>query len=52
MYIQVYQIIKSRGIAPSNSLGPAGNVSLTQNQREALTFRLAREVEKVWKCSC
>ena len=52
----VYQKIKNRGPGPYNSLRHADNkyfsgLSLTRNRREAHMFHLAREVEKIWRCS-
>ena len=58
MYIHVYQIIKTRGPGPYNFLGHADNRKyflgryLTQNWGEAHVFYLAREVGKIWRCSC
>ena len=58
VYIHVYQIIKNRGPGPYNSLRHADNRKyfaghcLTQNRREAHMIYMAKEVEKIWKCSC
>ena len=58
VYIHVYQIIKNRGPAPYNSLCHADNrkyfsgLSLTRNRRETHMLYLAREVGKIWRCSC
>ena len=58
LYVHVYQIIKNRGPGPYNSLRHADNRqyfsgrSLTWNRREPHMFYLAREVGKIWRCSC
>ena len=58
VYIHVYQIIKNRGPGPYNSLRHTDNrkyfsgLSLTRNRREAHMFYLAKEVGKIWRCSC
>ena len=58
MYIHVYQIIKNRGPGPSNTLRRADNrkyfsgLSLMRNRGKARMFYLAREVGKIWRCSC
>ena len=58
MYIDVYQIIKDRGPGPYNSLRHADNekyfsvLTLTRSRREAHMFHFAREVGKIWRCSC
>ena len=57
-YIHVYQIIKNRGPGPYNSLRHAYNrkylsgLSLMWNQGETHMFYMAREVGKMWGCSC
>ena len=58
VYIHVYETIKNRGPGPHNSLRHADNrkyfagLSLTQKRREEPMFYLAREVGKIWRCSC
>ena len=58
VYIHVYQITKNWGPGPYNSLRHADNrkyfsgLSLTRNRREAHMFYLAKEVGKIWTCSC
>ena len=58
VYIYVYQIIKSWGPDPYNFLRHADNwkyfsgCSLTQNWREVHMIYMAREVGKIWRCSC
>ena len=58
LYTHVYHVIKNRGPGPYNSLRHADNrkyfsgLSLTRNRREAHMFYLAREVGKIWRCSC
>ena len=58
VYIHVYQIIKNWEPGLYNSLHHADNkkyfsgLSPTQNRREAHMFYLAREVGKIWTCSC
>ena len=58
VYIHVYRITKNWGPGPYNSLRHADNrryfsgLSLTRNRREAHMFYLAREVGKIWRCSC
>ena len=58
VYIHFYQITKNWGPGPYNSLCHADNrryfsgLSLTRNRREAHMFYLAREVGKIWTCSC
>ena len=58
VYIHVYQIVKNRGPGPYNLLRHADNrkyfsgLSLTRNRREAHMFYLAKEVGKIWRCSC
>ena len=58
VYIHVYRITKNWGPGPYNSLHHADNrkyfsgLSLTRNRREAHMFYLAREVGKIWRCSC
>ena len=57
MYIHVYQIIKNRGPGPYNSLCHTDNIkyfsglSLMRNRGKAHMLFLAREVEKLWRCS-
>ena len=57
-YTHVYHITKSRGPGLYNSLRHAdkkkyfSGLSLTLNQKEAHMFHLAREVEKIWRCTC
>ena len=49
---------KIPGPGPYNSLRHADNrkcfsgLSLTRNRKEARMFHLARELGKVWRCSC
>ena len=56
--VYVYHIIKNRGPGPYNYLRHADNrkyisgLSLMRNGREARMFYLAREVGKIWRCSC
>ena len=56
--IHVYQIVKNRGPGPYNSLRHADNrkyflgLSLMRSRREAHMFYLAKEVGKIWRCSC
>ena len=58
VYTHDYHVIKNRGPGPYSSLSHADNrkyfsgVSLTRNRREAHMFYLAREVGKIWRCSC
>ena len=58
VHIHVYQIMKNWGPGPYNSLRHADNrryfsgLSLTRNRREAHMFYLAKEVGKIWTCSC
>ena len=58
VYIHVYQIIKNWGPGLYNSLCRADNrkyfsgLSLMQNHGEVHMFHLAREVGKIWRCSC
>ena len=58
VYIYLYQIIENREPGPCNSLRLTDNtkyflgLSLTGNLRETLMFHLARQVEKIGRCSC
>ena len=58
VYIHVYQIVKNRGPGPYNSLRQADHtkyfsgLSLTRNRREAHMLYLAKEMGKIWRCSC
>ena len=58
VYIHVCHIIKNQGLDPYNSLRRADNskyfsgLSLMRNRREVHMFYLAREVGKIWRCSC
>ena len=58
VYIHVYQVIKSWGPGPQNSLRHTDNrkyflrLSLTQNRGKAHMFYLARKVRQIWRCSC
>ena len=58
VYIHAYQIMKNRGPGRYNSQRHPDNtkkcsdLSLTRNRREAHMFYLAREVGKIWRCSC
>ena len=60
VYFHVHQIIKNRGSGTYNrgTLRHADNrkhfsgLSLTRTQREAHMFHLAREMGKIWRCSC
>ena len=51
-------MVKNRGPGPYNSLRQGDNTKyfsglpLTQNQKEAHMFYLAKEVGKIWRCSC
>ena len=51
-------MIKNRGPGPYNSLRHADNrkyfsgLSLMRNQREDHMFYLARNVGRIWRCSC
>ena len=58
VYIHVHQIIKNGRPGPYNSLRHADNKKYfsglfqTRSWREVHMFHLAREVGKVWRCSC
>ena len=58
VYIHVYHIIKIWGTGPYNSLyyddkrKHFSGFFLTWNRREAHMLYLAREVGKIWRCSC
>ena len=57
LYTHVYQIIKNWGPGPYYSLRHAdrkyfSGLSLTRNWREVHMFYSAREVGKIWRCSC
>ena len=58
MYIHVYQVIKNRGPGPYNSLRHPDNrkyfsvLSLSREIEGKRTFYLAKEVGKIWRCSC
>ena len=58
LYIHIYQIIKSPGTGPHNSLRHTDNrkyfsgLFLTRNRKKAHMFHMVREVGKLWRCSC
>ena len=58
VYIHVYQIIENQGPGLYNFVHHPDNrkcllgLSKMQNRKEAHMFHLAREVGRIWRCSC